>query len=70
MSLREWNFAIIAIVAVVAMMLVSVDITINKFEPKPLKDKRVKCVDGTLYEELHTGIFITSHLQCFEEKKK
>jgi len=69
MTNREWIFGIIGTVAVTTMMLVSVDITINKFEPKPLKDKRIKCVDGDLWEEVRPRLFIKSHLQCFEEGK-
>ena len=69
MTKRECIFAIICSVAVTTMMLVSVDITINKIEPKPLRDKRIKCVDGDLWEEVQTHIFVKSHLQCFEEGK-
>jgi hypothetical protein len=69
MTKKEWIFAIIGTVAVATMMLVSVDIHINYFEPKPLRDKRIKCVDGDLWEELKPHIFIKSHLQCFEEGK-
>jgi hypothetical protein len=69
MTNREWMFGIIGTVAVTTMMLVSVDITINKFEPKPLKDKRIKCVDGDLCEEVRPHLFIKSHLNCFEEGK-
>ena len=70
MTNREWIFGIIGTVAVATMMLVSVDITINKFEPRPLSDKRIKCVDGELWEETRPKLFIKSHRACFEESKQ
>ena len=28
----------------------------------------LKCVQGELYEEVRTNIFVKSHLECFEQK--
>jgi len=28
----------------------------------------LKCVQGELYEEVRTNMFIKSHLECFEQK--
>jgi hypothetical protein len=40
-------FVIIGLVVSLTMMLVKVDITIHKYEPRPLTDKRIKCDDHT-----------------------
>ena len=28
----------------------------------------LKCVQGELYEEIRTNMFVKSHLECFEQK--
>ena len=28
----------------------------------------LKCIQGELYEEVRTNMFVKSHLQCFEQK--
>ena len=69
MTKREWFFVIIGTVAILTLMLVNVDISFNNSRLKPLEDKRIKCVDGELWQELQPHIFVKSHLQCFEEGK-
>jgi hypothetical protein len=29
----------------------------------------LKCIQGELYEEVRTNMFIKSHLECFEQRK-
>jgi len=69
MTKKTWTFVIIGTVAIITLMLVNVDVTINSSRLQPLQDKRIKCVDGELWQELKPHIFIKSHLQCFEEGK-
>jgi hypothetical protein len=28
----------------------------------------LKCIQGELYEEVRTNVFVKSHLECFEQK--
>jgi hypothetical protein len=31
-------------------------------------EKNLKCIQGELYEEVKTNMFVKSHLECFEQK--
>jgi len=30
--------------------------------------KNLKCIQGELYEEVRTNMFVKSHLECFEQR--
>lgn len=36
-------------------------------QPRKYK-KNLKCVQGELYEEVRTNMFVKSHLECFEQR--
>jgi len=31
-------------------------------------NKNLKCIQGELYEEVRTNMFVKSHLECFEQR--
>ena len=35
---------------------------------KDKNNKNLKCVQGELYEEVRTNMFLKSHLECFEQR--
>ena len=37
-------------------------------ETKQKYKMNLKCIQGELYEEVRTNIFVKSHLECFEQK--
>jgi hypothetical protein len=51
------------------MVFVSVDVNINQIKPRDLANKELKCIDGKLFEEVKKNMFVTSHLECFEQRK-
>lgn len=69
MTSRELWFTIVCIVCIVMMLFVSVDININQIKPRSFADKDIKCIDGRLFEEVKKNMFVSSHLECFEQRK-
>jgi hypothetical protein len=51
------------------MLFVSVEININQIKPRSFENKELKCVDGRLFEEVKKNMFISNHLECFEQRK-
>ena len=52
-------------------LIVGCCITWGVMEFTHLKDKHnknLKCVQGELYEEVRTNMFVKSHLECFEQR--
>ena len=69
MTSRELWFTVVCIVCIVMMLFVSVDININQIKPRSFADKDIKCIDGRLFEEVKKNMFVSSHLECFEQRK-
>jgi hypothetical protein len=51
------------------MLFVSVEVNINQIKPRSFADKDLKCIDGKLFEEVKKNMFVTNHLECFEQRK-
>ena len=52
-------------------VIVGITFTWAVMEFTHLKDKNnknLKCVQGELYEEVRTNMFVKSHLECFEQR--
>ena len=48
---------------------VMIGVAIGKYDNTQKKYKmNLKCVQGELYEEIRTNMFVKSHLECFEQK--
>ena len=48
---------------------VCVGITTNAYKCQQKKYKmNLKCVQGELYEEIRTNMYVKSHLECFEQR--
>ena len=69
MTSRELWFTVVCIVCIVMMLFVSVDININQIKPRSFADKDIKCIDGRLFKEVKKNMFVSSHLECFEQRK-
>jgi hypothetical protein len=37
-------------------------------QPQTKYKMNLKCIQGELYEEVRTNMFVKSHLECFEQK--
>lgn len=69
MTNKEKLLTLVSIVCIFIMLFVSVDININQIKPKSFADKDIKCIDGRLFEEVKKNMFVSSHLECFEQRK-
>lgn len=69
MTSKEKLLTLISIVCIFIMLFVSVDININQIKPRSFADKDIKCIDGRLFEEVKKNMFVSSHLECFEQRK-
>ena len=69
MTNKEKLLTLISIVCIFIMLFVSVDININQIKPRSFADKDIKCIDGRLFEEVKKNMFVSSHLECFEQRK-
>lgn len=69
MTNKEKLLTLVCIVCIFIMAFVSVDININQIKPRDLSNKELKCIDGRLFEEVKKNMFVTSHLECFEQRK-
>jgi hypothetical protein len=48
---------------------VCIGMAINAYKCTQKKYKmNLKCVQGELYEEVRTNMFVKSHLECFEQR--
>ncbi|NDB58091.1 hypothetical protein EB001_06575 [bacterium] len=69
MTNKEKLLTLISIACIFIMLFVSVDININQIKPRSFADKDIKCIDGRLFEEVKKNMFVSSHLECFEQRK-
>ena len=69
MTSKEKLLTLVCIVCIFIMAFVSVDVNINQIKPRDLSNKELKCIDGKLFEEVKKNMFVTSHLECFEQRK-
>lgn len=69
MTNKEKLLTLVSIVCIFIMLFVSVDININQIKPRSFADKDIKCIDGRLFEEVKKNMFVSSHLECFEQRK-
>ena len=60
------NKLIISIIVVVAL-LTGYEIGAYAHIQKKYK-MNLKCIQGELYEEVRTNMFVKSHLECFEQR--
>ena len=57
---------IISIVVVVALLIGYGIGSYNHIQKK--YKMNLKCIQGELYEEVRTNMFVKSHLECFEQR--
>ena len=69
MTSKEKWLTFVCIVCILLTLFVSVDVSINQVKPRNLADKDLKCIDGRLFEEVRKNMFVSSHLECFEQRK-
>jgi hypothetical protein len=69
MTSKEKWLTFVCIVCIFFTLFVSVDVNINQIKPRDFANKDLKCIDGKLFEEVKKNMFVTSHLECFEQKK-
>jgi hypothetical protein len=69
MTSKEKWLTLLCMVCIFMMLFVSVEININQIKPRNFADKDLKCIDGKLFEEVKKNMFVTNHLECFEQRK-
>jgi len=69
MTNKEIWLTLMCMVCIFIMLFVSVEVNINQIKPRDLANKELKCIDGKLFEEVKKNMFVTSHLECFEQRK-
>jgi hypothetical protein len=69
MTSKEKWLTLICIVCIFLTLFVSVDVSINQVKPRDFANKDLKCIDGRLFEEVKKNMFVSSHLECFEQRK-
>ena len=69
MTSKEKLLTLVCIVCIFLTLFVSVDVNINQIKPRDLANKDLKCIDGRLFEEVRKNMFVSSHLECFEQRK-
>ncbi len=69
MTSKEKWLTFVCIVCIFLTLFVSVDVSINQVKPRDFAHKDLKCVDGRLFEEVKKNMFVSSHLECFEQRK-
>ena len=69
MTNKEKWLTLLCIVCIFLTLFVSVDVNINQIKPRDLANKDLKCIDGRLFEEVKKNMFVSSHLECFEQRK-
>jgi hypothetical protein len=69
MTSKEKWLTFVCIVCIFFTLFVSVDVNINQIKPRDFANKDLKCIDGKLFEEVKKNMFVTSHLECFEQRK-
>jgi hypothetical protein len=69
MTNKEIWLTLMCMVCIFIMLFVSVEVNINQIKPRSFADKDLKCIDGKLFEEVKKNMFVTNHLECFEQRK-
>jgi len=69
MTSKEKWLTLICIICIFLTLFVSVDVSINQVKPRDFANKDLKCIDGRLFEEVKKNMFVSSHLECFEQRK-
>jgi len=69
MTSKEKLLTLLCMVCIFMMLFVSVEVNINQIKPRSFADKDLKCIDGKLFEEVKKNMFVSSHLECFEQRK-
>jgi hypothetical protein len=69
MTGKEKLLTLLCMVCIFMMLFVSVEVNINQIKPRSFADKDLKCIDGKLFEEVKKNMFVSSHLECFEQRK-
>ncbi len=69
MTSKEKWLTFLCIVCIFLTLFVSVDVSINQVKPRDFANKDLKCIDGRLFEEVKKNMFVSSHLECFEQRK-
>ena len=55
-----------SVMFVIGLMLI---LAYEKYDNIKVKYKmNLKCIQGELYEEVRTNMFVKSHLECFEQR--
>lgn len=69
MTGKEKLLTLLCMLCIFMMLFVSVEVNINQIKPRSFADKDLKCIDGKLFEEVKKNMFVSSHLECFEQRK-
>ena len=69
MTGKEKLLTLLCMVCIFMILFVSVEVNINQIKPRSFADKDLKCIDGKLFEEVKKNMFVSSHLECFEQRK-
>ena len=69
MTGKEKLLTLLCMVCIFIMLFVSIEVNINQIKPRSFADKDLKCIDGKLFEEVKKNMFVSSHLECFEQRK-
>jgi hypothetical protein len=69
MTGKEKLLTLLCMLCIFMMLFVSVEVNINQIKPRNFADKDLKCIDGKLFEEVKKNMFVTNHLECFEQRK-
>jgi len=57
------------IMAIIIVMAILTGYGLGSYDHIQKKYKmNLKCIQGELYEEVRTNMFVKSHLECFEQK--
>jgi hypothetical protein len=60
---------VIWILVVICLIFFVIGYGVGKYYDTQKKYKmNLKCIQGELYEEVRTNMFIKSHLECFEQR--
>jgi len=63
------NKLISIICLVLAVLVVIIGYVIGSYNHVQKKYKmNLKCIQGELYEEVRTNMYVKSHLECFEQR--
>lgn len=67
----KWNNRLDKIIPVLFGMVLGASLGLvvdSYFDTQKKYKMNLKCIQGELYEEVRTNMFVKSHLQCFEQR--